>query len=250
MLRGGENMKRSVFGALFALLLFLSVSWCVADGLFGFLQPAAETVCVPDLTGLDEGAAGAYPFLDVTSVYRYDDSPAGTVLAQEPAAGSLRKLAGRTAVPLRLTVSLGRAGAEIPALSGSDARTAAGQLRALGFAVEEVRMPGGVQGAVDRTEPAAGVHADRGSVVRLYVWAGESVRTVAVPDLLGMTRGEALLTIFRSGLAVGNEGGLPAGPGSVIVSQTPAPGSVVTAGTAVSVELGEGRPRGAAPNPA
>lgn len=239
MLRGGEAMKRSAIGALFALLLFLSVCWCAADGLFGFLQPPAETVAVPDLIGLDEGASGGYPFLDVTTVYRYDDSPAGTVLAQEPAAGSVRKLAGRTAIPLRLTVSLGRAGAEIPSLSGADARAAAGQLRALGFAVEEIRLPGGAQGSVDRTEPAAGVHAELGAVVRLYVWAGESVRTVAVPDLLGMTRGEALLTIFRSGLAALDESGLPADPGLVVASQTPTPGSIVTAGTAVEIVFGE-----------
>ena len=176
-----------------ALLGFLAVIWCVADALLGLTIPPAETVSVPALVGLSEDAAGAYAFLDVTAVYRNDDSPAGTILAQEPVAGSRRKLSGGQ-LPVRLTVSLGRAEAQIPALAGEDAKAAAGALRVLGFTVKTVRLPGGIPETVDRTEPPAGESAAVGTVVTLFVCAGESVRTVAVPNLIGMTRGEAILT--------------------------------------------------------
>ena len=107
-----------------ALLGFLAITWCVADALLGLTISPAETVSVPALVGLSEDAAGAYAFLDVTAVYRNDDSPAGTILAQEPVAGSRRKLSGGQ-LPVRLTVSLGRAEAQIPALAGEDAKAAA-----------------------------------------------------------------------------------------------------------------------------
>ena len=229
-----------------ALLGFLAVTWCVADALLGLTIPPAETVSVPALVGLSEDAAGAYAFLDVTAVYRNDDSPAGTILAQEPVAGSRRKLSGGQ-LPVRLTVSLGRAEAQIPVLAGEDAKAAAGALRVLGFTVKTVRLPGGVPETVDRTEPPAGESAAVGTVVTLFVCAGESVRTVAVPNLIGMTRGEAILTALRAGLSVGD---VPlASPGDVVLSQSPAPGSIVPAGGRVAVDLGR-RPWGAAPNPA
>ena len=218
-----------------ALLGFLAVTWCVADALLGLTIPPAETVSVPALVGLSEDAAGAYAFLDVTAVYRNDVSPAGTILAQEPVAGSRRKLSGGQ-LPVRLTVSLGRAEAQIPALAGEDAKAAAGALRVLGFTVKTVRLPGGIPETVDRTEPPAGESAAVGTVVTLFVCAGESVRTVAVPNLIGMTRGEAILTALRAGLSVGD---VPlASPGDVVLSQSPAPGSIVPAGGRVGVDLG------------
>lgn len=233
-------MRKNLRGALFALLLLLAVTWCVADGLLGFLSPAAETVSLPDLVGRDEHAAADHPFLDVTSVYRYDDSPAGTVLAQEPPAGSLRKLTGET-IPIRLTVSLGRERVEIPDLGGRDARDAVLSLRALGLTVEEVRLPGGTPGTVDRTEPAAGETTEVGAVIRLFVRAGDSVRTVAVPALVGLSRGEALLTLYRAGLALGGEIREPDASGSgslTVTAQSPAAGSVVLPGSAVRLVFG------------
>lgn len=232
-------MKKIVRETLFAFLLLLAVTWCVADGLLGFLTPAAETVSLPDLVGSDERSAADHPFLDVTSVYRYDDSPAGTVLAQEPPAGSLRKLTG-TPIPIRLTVSLGRKHIEIPDLGGKDARDAAGVLRELGLNVEEVRLPGGIPGTVERTEPAAGESADAGTQVRLFVRAGSNIRTVAVPDLVGLARGDALLTLYRAGLALGEEIRHSDDPADrTVAAQSPAAGSVVLAGSAVRLVFGD-----------
>lgn len=228
-------MKSAAKETLFAFLLFCTVAWCVADDLLGLtLKPEVPTE-VPNLIGQAEEAAAGYDWIAPISSYRYDSAPAGTVLAQDPAPGSLRKPHGRGTVTVRLTVSLGPAKAEIPDLLGHDAHEAAAVLRDSGFAVEEIRLPGGDAGRVARTEPHAGTRAEAGGTVRLYVYAGTDVKTVAVPDFRGMTRGEALLTLFRAGLAIGSE---PQGNGPLVVAQTPAAGSVVTAGTKVTLTLG------------
>lgn len=227
-------MKRAAKGTLFALLLLCAVTWCTADDLLGLTVKPETPTAVPDFVGQNEERVTEFDWIAPVSSYRYDIAPAGTVLAQEPIAGSLRKPSGRGTVTVRLTVSLGPARAEIPDLCGADAHEAAATLRGMGLAVEEVRLPWGDAGTVARTDPAAGRDAEAGETVRMYVFAGTDVKTVAVPDFCGMTRGEALLTLFRAGLATESE---PAGFG-VVISQSPAAGSIVTAGSRVTLTLG------------
>lgn len=241
-------MKRQSLTVPFLVLLLLAAVWCVADFLLGLTEPSPPTVTVPALIGESERAAEDYPFLEITATYLYNEAPAGTVLEQEPAAGSTRRLSERHPIRMTLTVSLGPKTVEIPALVGTDAREAVGALRALGFAVEEIRLPGGIAGAVERTEPRAGETATTGSTVRVWIYAGESVRTVAVPNVLGLSRGEALLTLFRAGLAVEGEAAPPAGATELVVTgQAPAADSVVTAGS--RVQLTFGTPSGAKAEP-
>lgn len=264
-------MKRQAFGALTALLLLLSVCFLTADRLLGLTEPTVGTFPIPDLVGKTEQEVAALDGFSVVSVYEQDDSPAGTVLAQEPAAGSLRRKTDRP-TELRLTVSLGRKRVIIPALSGKTADEAVAILRELGLTVTQQRLPGGNAGEVERTEPSVGAEVLPDSAVTLYVRAGEAARTVAVPDLRGMSRGEALLLIFRAGLSVeieeadgteetnrtdevdGTKGtGSPApllseprptepsptAPFSpVVLAQSPAPGSIVLLGTPVRITLG------------
>lgn len=232
-------MKRQNLIVPFLTLLLLAVSWCVADTLLGLTEPPAPTVTIPELVGKDEQAAEDYEWLEITATYLHDSAPAGTVLEQAPAAGSLRRLSERHPLRVALTVSLGPEMAEIPPLSGTDAREAAGVLRSLGFAVEELRLPGGTAGTVDRTEPGAGETAATGSTVRIWIRAGDSVRTVAVPDVLGLSRGEALLTLFRAGLAVDGAPIPETGETeAMVIGQTPTANSVVTAGSCVHLTFG------------
>lgn len=264
-------MKRHAFGALTALLLLLSVCFLTADGLLGLTEPTVGTFPIPDLVGKTEQEVAALDGFSVISVYEQDDSPAGTVLAQDPAAGSLRRKTDRP-TELRLTVSLGRKRVIIPTLSGKTADEATSVLRALGLTVTQQRLPGGHAGEVERTEPSAGAEVLPDSAVTLYVRAGEAARTVSVPDLRGMSRGEALLLIFRAGLSaeVKEADGTdeaegtsradriegadspdpppteprptdpnPAAPFSpVVLAQSPAPGSIVLLGTPVRITLG------------
>lgn len=228
-------MKKMLFGLLFAFLSLSALSWCVADALLGLSLPDTETLAVPDLVGGSETALQEYDWLEAVISYRYDEAEAGTVLSQDPPAGSLRKKNDRLPTRVRLVVSLGTEKQTIPDLAGLDAHEGAASLRSAGFAVEEIRVPGGTAGAIDRTDPPAGTELEAGSTVRLYVHAGESVRTVAVPDLIGLSRGEALLRIFRAGLTVPEDIGST--PGGTVVGQSPTAGSVVTAGSRVSITV-------------
>lgn len=239
-------MKRQAFGAFTAFLLLLSVCFLTADGLLGLTEPTVGVFSIPDLVGKTEREVTTLEGFSVVSVYEQDDSPAGTILAQEPAAGSLRRETDRP-TELHLTVSLGRKRVIVPALSGKTADEAVAILRELGLTVTQRRLPGGNAGEVDRTEPSAGAEVLPDSAVILYVRAGEAARTVSVPDLRGMSRGEALLSIFRAGLSVEIEDAdgadsadpRPTAPTSpVVLSQSPVPGSVVLLGTPVRITLG------------
>ena len=94
-------MKRTAKGTVFALLLLCAVSWCTADDLLGLTLKPEVPIAVPDLVGRSEERAAEYDWIAAVSSYRYDSAPAGTVLAQNPVAGSLRKPSGRGTVTVR-----------------------------------------------------------------------------------------------------------------------------------------------------
>ena len=238
-------MKKTLFGLLFAFLSLSALSWCVADTLLGLTLPAGETLAVPDFIGRDEAEVRNYDWLDAVITYRYDETAPGTVLSQDPPPGSLRKRNDRLPARVRLVVSLGTEKQTVPDLAGSDAHEGAARLRAAGFAVEEIRIPGGTAGTVDRVEPPAGTELEAGATVRLYIHAGQNVRTVAVPDLIGLSRSDALLRIFRAGLTVTEETGETYG--GTVVGQSPTAGSVVTVGSRVTITVETGSTEQTAP---
>ena len=85
-------------------------------------------------------------------------------------------------------------------------------------------------GKVLRTDPGAGKEVAFGSTVKVYVSKGP--KTVAVPNLGGMTEDEAKAAIENAGLTVGTR----AGKGRV-VAQNPSPGTKVERGTPVDFLL-------------
>ena len=85
-------------------------------------------------------------------------------------------------------------------------------------------------GRVLRTDPSAGRDVPFGSTVKVYVSKGP--KTVAVPNLGGMTEDEAKAAIENAGLTVGTR----AGKGRV-VAQNPSPGTKVERGTPVDFLL-------------
>ena len=168
---------------LFANLIALSAVMVVADALFGIWGPRGETYAVPDLVGTNEAttmktamaAAGADERFEITTVYRYDEQPAGTVLGQSPKAGTTRK-AGRRKTPLTVTVSMGPETVTLPDLRGENARVAAAKLRDMGLVVSLVPTDRpGEPGTVAATEPGEGTAVRAGATVRVAV-AGEIPR--------------------------------------------------------------------------
>jgi serine/threonine-protein kinase len=165
-----------------------------------------RSVTVPDLEGTAYGEDVPGRGFAVTVEYRYDpQSPAGTVLHQSPAAGSIRRSLPWKGCPLTLTVSLGPERVPVPDCTGLSRRDAALVLQNLGFAVSEARRISteASEGQVLATTPAAGETPTRGSTVQLTVSAGDGVRRYTVPDLCGRTDSAARALLKRAGLTVG-----------------------------------------------
>ncbi len=239
--RNGKQLVRSwQLSAVFSALLFVAMLWVVLDSLFAFSEDAhLYEVKIPDFCGLKEEELTFSDWMDVRIAYRYDDEvPVGIVLRQSPRAGSARKLSAQhPRCGIALVVSLGTDCIPLPNVAGQDVRAATELLRANGFAVETVLETGPYpEGSVLESEPCAGTMLQRGGTVILTVSAGEPTQTVTVPDVCGLSRGDALIRLWLSRLAVAEvvEEDSDVEGGSVI-RQSYQPGTVVMAGTKVTI---------------
>lgn len=191
-------------------------------------------VVVPDVVGQPEAdaiTAITDAGLAAASVQAADDTvPAGSVISQDPVAGT-SVAAGST---VTLTISTGPGTVVVPDVSGQPAADAQAELEAQGFAVttEEAASVDVEAGLVIDTNPAAGTEVAPGTTVVMTVstGAGEAV----VPDLFGMTVEEATAAGETAGLIVTI---VPdpddPDPDGLVVSQDPAAGATVEAGSEV-----------------
>jgi eukaryotic-like serine/threonine-protein kinase len=131
-----------------------------------------KQVAVPSVVGesLDAAIAAIEDagFVAASPVFENAERPENTVLAQDPAGGSLQR-PGTTIV---LTVSSGPAQVSVPDVEGLDVATARAALRAEGFRVSVVRADTDLveeDGIVLVQSPAGGVDADPKSTVTLTV---------------------------------------------------------------------------------
>jgi len=173
----------------------------------GVNNPPAQ-MRVPTMTGSSEADAlkrASELKLPVTSlIYQADRADAGTVIAQEPAAGGELGADGK----LALTVSTGpaRKPLTMPDLEGMDHAAAVAKLKALGFTEVEA-LPGGVSfdkvGAVTSTRPKAGSTVPPGTPVAVfYALSGRAI--VKVPDVAGMAVWRAQLALEAAQLRIGH----------------------------------------------
>jgi len=131
-----------------------------------------KQVSVPSVIGESLDAAVAEiedaGFTAGSPVFENSDKPENTVIAQDPAGGSLER-PGTTIV---LTVSKGPAQVTVPDVEGLDLATARAALRAEGFRVSVVHADTDLieeDGIVLAQSPAGGVDADPKSTVTLTV---------------------------------------------------------------------------------
>ena len=113
------------------------------------------------------------------------------------------------------------------------------------------------EGAIIRTDPAAGVRVERGTAVDYVVSRGRrpsptptAVPTVIVPDVRGLTESEAITELTSAGLEAGERARVFNGTvqSGRVIRTAPAAGSEVARGTTVDYVLSRGpRP---APTPA
>ena len=165
----------------------LGVAW--AAGAFDSEEKPAAQVAVPNLVGMtQQGAAAALDQagLKVGQVVseQSDKGPAGTVITQDPAAGSTVVEGDLVA----LTLSSGASPtppstAEVPDVVGSTKEDAVQSLGAAGFVVvivEEASLT--PAGEVVSQSPTAGVIAKPGSTVKITVSTGPVVEPSASPS--------------------------------------------------------------------
>ncbi|MGH7727378.1 MAG: Stk1 family PASTA domain-containing Ser/Thr kinase [Vulcanimicrobiaceae bacterium] len=167
-------------------------------------------------------------------VAKFDQAPPGTVLSQNPAAGT--QLAVHSVVTL--VVSKGPPTVALPDLvtmSAGDAERAlaAAHLRAT---VSQHNYDGIPVGVVAEQSPSAGTALAPGSSVQLVVSAGPVA--VSVPDLGQQTLASARTMLHNAGLAIAVEYAVDANSQSgAIVGQSPAAGSALQKGQVVTLTV-------------
>jgi eukaryotic-like serine/threonine-protein kinase len=130
--------------------------------------------------------------------------------------------------------------AAVPAVTGQDAASGAGQVEAAGFVAETGPVSAsGTPGSIVEEDPAAGSNAQPGSVVRLGVATGSERPAQQVPNVVGQKAGAARAALLDAKLTVKTDfrhG--PAKSAGVVLSQTPAAGQSEPAYTQVAIVVG------------
>jgi serine/threonine-protein kinase len=196
------------------------------------LQPSLG-ITLPDLTKRPAGAAtGRLEELDIR--YRRADQPSltvprGSVLATQPAGGSLLK----DGQVVTVVVSSGRPKVTVPDVAGRPPGAARAILAEahLETRVERVFDDNLPQGRAVGTDPAAGAQAAWGSTVVLRISKGPDL--VEVPDVVGLPKKEAERRLAAAGLKARYV--LPVG--SRVVEQSPGRGEQARRGSSVQLLL-------------
>jgi eukaryotic-like serine/threonine-protein kinase len=222
--------------ALLGLLLLVGVGFLI--WWFAFHDNTAKAT-VPAVTGqrvasaVDELQARGFKVKIVPVVH---PEPRGTIFREIPGAGS-RVDKGSTVQVLQST---GPAAKPVPNAVGLTEAAGRDRLVAAGFQVTEARVFSNDQppGKIVAQNPAAGSKAGKGSTVRINVSKGTA--TVVVPDVVGMTLGEAETQIAKAGLKPVVQLRVPsAQPPGTVVAQNP-PGGQAKRGSAVRLNVSTG----------
>lgn len=166
-------------------------------------------------------------------------APRRYVLAQTPAAGT----AVGPEVVVTLDISTGQLRVAVPSLTGMSRDNAIAAIRAANLELGQViERPGSqARGTVLSSQPEAGLQVPQGSPVEIVVSTGPT--ELLMPDVVGRELFEVRATLEQLGLKIGetqydSTSALPTG---LVVSQTPPPGSAVTASAFISIRV-SGRP--------
>ena len=170
-------------------------------------------------------------FADEVRVEATGNSPGGTVIRQEPRAGT-RAIPNSTVV---LTVE--KEVAVVPRVLGLAPKPAEDALAAaqLTYKLRGSVNTGGTPGTVVAQVPAEGASVDKGSEVLVDL----EMERITVPNVVGQTLGDATINLGRAKLSVAPTQPVyyrdP--PFQTVMAQNPGPGASVTAGTAVVLSV-------------
>jgi eukaryotic-like serine/threonine-protein kinase len=177
--------------------------------------------------------------------------PEGRILPQLPPAGT--KI--RRGWQIRVAQSMGPQRMEIPNVLGQSQRAAELNIRRRGLdvgAVAEIQLPGAQGGEVIAQDPAPSAGSISVPKISLLDSQPPSPQSFVMPRFAGQTLGNVTAALLEAGLKVGTvtetapvestnaPSPVPAAqpsPASIVVSQSPAPGGRVVAGSAVNFEV-------------
>ncbi|HKY59126.1 MAG TPA: Stk1 family PASTA domain-containing Ser/Thr kinase [Aeromicrobium sp.] len=199
--RAKQSSGRSKFAfwalALIALVLLSTAAWA----LLSQEPPADEKVAVPEVSGQPYDVAKseleAVQF-EVEKVEEPDPTvPAGDVISQDPAGGTLLE-AGTT---ITLTVSTGKETVTMPSLGSYTFEDAKNLLESDQYQLKvekEERDSSAPEDEVINSNPPEGSDVEKGSTVTLYVSRGEA----SVPNVVGKSVSDARNTLEDAGFDV------------------------------------------------
>jgi eukaryotic-like serine/threonine-protein kinase len=211
-------------------------------------------VAVPDLMGKSPvearrmAEASGFQF-EVERQYYSPKVPEGRILSQLPPAGTQI----RRGWQIRVAQSMGPQRMEIPNVLGQSQRAAELNIRRRGLdvgAVAEIQLSAAQPDQVIAQDPAPS--ASGISVPKISLLASQPLAPQAfvMPNFVGQTLGNVTFVLKDAGLRVGTvtevvpvaEPGTSSqaqqpSPASIVVSQSPAPGGKVVAGSAVNFEV-------------
>lgn len=246
---------KSFFRFVLLALVLLVVALVSALTAMRFAIHGRE-VAVPDLVGKSPLEARRITdanglLLQVERQYYSPTIPEGNILSQLPPAGTLV----RRGWQLRVAESLGPQRVDIPNVLGQSERAAEMNIRRRGLDVGSVAsmpMPGTPADQVLSQSPppnASGISAPK---ISLLVSDTPVPEEFVMPSFVGQTLGSVRMVLQDVGVRLGSVtvAAQPPAPGSpssaapitplptsIIVSQNPAPGQKIVAGSAVNFEV-------------
>lgn len=147
-----------------------------------FVSSGRRTRTVPNAVGRPQAQARdalVQAGFTVTTAEVFADQPKGTVVAQDPPAGTKAPPGSK----VRVNVSKGPADVEIPNLVGTSATDAQAALEAKGFKVSLNPVPSNEPAGTAVAQHPAGGAAPKGSTVQLDVSQGPATDTTTTPTV-------------------------------------------------------------------
>jgi eukaryotic-like serine/threonine-protein kinase len=203
-----------------------------------FVSTGPPKVAVPDVKGkssVDAVSALADAGLKSRLATVPSDQPAGTVVAQDPKAGTMVV----TGTLVHVNVAKGPTQVGVPLVVGEMYDQAATQLQSQGFAVARKDVASTQPtGTVISQSPAGGVAAPTGSTVTLSVSLGPPA--TPVPDVTSLDQAAATATLQSAGFVakVVSQATTDPGQDGIVLSQTPVGGANAKAGATVTITVG------------
>ncbi len=229
-------------------LIVLALLLALLGGVLAYaLTRPGPKVLVPTVIGETQARAEAILSdagfqVEVKSVP--NDAKRGTVLEQDPTAGS-RADKGST---VTLTVSSGLGTVVVPDVAGQPERQALKTLREIGLRPRERSHPSSTlrAGLAIGTIPAAGNELQRGQRITLLISSG--AKRVSVPSVIGEQQDAADTQLRDAGLIPNFENRDSNAPAGQVIAQDPAGGTIVRQHTTVTVVVSNGPAPAVVPN--